>query len=92
MLDVSFKACAAQGEARGSEFPLDVGSLSWEWGLWQDHLSVSPAYLILGFLSFAWCIGVTQVVLDFFFFFLKEIVLYVTADSVYPCVWFATLN
>ena len=69
MLDVSFKACAAQGEARGSEFPLDVGSLSWEWGLWQDHLSVSPAYLILGFLSFAWCIGVTQVVLDFFFFF-----------------------
>lgn len=91
MLDVSFKACAAQGEAQGSEFPLDVGSLSWECGLWQDRLSVSPAYLILGFLSFAWCIGVTQLVLDFFFF-LKEIVLYVTADSIYPCVWFATLN
>lgn len=68
MLDVSFKACAALGEAWGSEFPLDVGSLSWEWGLWQDHLSVSPAYLIVGFLSFAWCIGVTQLVFDFFFF------------------------
>lgn len=88
---MSFKACAALGEARGSEFPLDVGSLSWEWGLWQDRLSVSPAYLIVGFLSFAWCIGVTQLVFDFFFF-LKEIVLYVTADSVYPCIWFAVLN
>lgn len=53
---------------------------------------VSPAYLIVGFLSFAWCIGVTQLVLGFFFFFLKEIVLYVTADPVYPCVWFAVLN
>ena len=52
---------------------------------------VSPAYLIVGFLSFAWCIGVTQLVLGFFFF-LKEIVLYVTADPVYPCVWFAILN
>ena len=30
---------------------------------------VSPAYLIVGFLSFAWCIGVTQLVLGFFFFF-----------------------
>ena len=88
MLDVSFKACAALGEARGSEFPLDVGALSWQWGLWQDRLSRLPHCGFSLICLVYWCHSASFG----FFFFLKEIVLYVTADPVYPCVWFAILN
>ena len=69
--DVGFKACAALGEAQGFEFPLDVGSLSWEWGLLQYCVSASPTYFVVGFFPFAWYIGVTQLVLEFFFFWKK---------------------
>lgn len=87
--DWGFRVCAAQGEAQCFEFPVDDGSLSQRWGIWQDCLSLS--YLLMGFFSFVSYIGDTQLLLDFFFF-LEEIILYRAADSMYLCVWLAILN
>ena len=36
-------------------------------GVYGKIISVSAAHFIVGFLSFAWCIDVTQLVLEFFF-------------------------
>lgn len=37
-------------------------------GVYGKVVSVSPAHFIVGFLSFAWCTDVTELVLEFFFF------------------------
>lgn len=67
--DVGFKPFCPQGEGPGFEFLPHCGSLHQGWSLFLNCVLASLTLFNVGFLSFAECVEVTQLVFRFFAFF-----------------------